>query len=170
MRNIPMFLRLVSRLLAERTDIEVEMLLSPDFKLPAECLPLPPGVRTVGPFSAGEMRDFFQSSWCMVMPYDNVTASNSVCEALATGLPFFTTRVGGMESYAHGGMVLFENNDDVAAHAAITRCLDDHEWREELSKHARAAAVKHLDWSVTAAAFDSFYHEIAAAHMTESLR
>jgi len=99
----------------------------------------------------------------MFMPYDNVTASNSVCEALGCGLPLFTTRVGGMESYARGGVVLFENNDDDAACAAVLRCLAEPAWRDELSAQGRAAAVQHLDWNRVAAQVDEFYRE-AAAH------
>ncbi|MBC8040440.1 MAG: glycosyltransferase family 4 protein, partial [Opitutaceae bacterium] len=163
LRNVPMFFRVVRRVLDERPDVEVELLLNPDVKLPPEFLPLPPRTRLVGPYSVEELRAFLQSAWLMFMPYDNVTASNSVCEALACGLPLITTRVGGMESYALGGMVLVENNDDVAAHAAILRCLDDSAWRAELSARARAAAVAHLDWDHVAAQLDTFYAEIAAA-------
>lgn len=162
MRNFPMFFRVIRRVLAVRQDVEVEILLNPEVKLAPEFLPLPPKVRIVGPFSAVELRQFHQSAWLMFMPYDNVTASNSVCEALGCGLPFFTTRVGGMESYARGGMVLCENNDDDAAYTAVMRCLDDPSWRAELSAQARAAAVKHLEWNVIAAQLDAFYAETAA--------
>lgn len=163
MRNVPMFFRVIRKLLATRNDVEVRMMLNPGVKLPPEVLPLPDAVSLVGPFSAFELREFLQQAWLMFMPYDNVTASNSVCEALGCGLPLFTTRVGGMESYALGGMVLCENNDDDAALNALTRCLDDITWRAELSAQARAAAVKYLDWNVLAAQLDRFYADTAAS-------
>jgi len=160
MRNLPMFFRVIRRIREARPKVEVEMLLHPEFRFPPEMLPLPAGVKTVGPFSAEGLRDFMRSAWLMFMPYDNVTASNSVCEALACGLPFFTSRVGGMDSYSQGGMVLFGNNEDDAAFDAVVRCLDDPSWRADLSMRAREAAVKHLDWDVIAAQLDSFYAEI----------
>lgn len=164
MRNLPMFFRVMSSVMEIRKDVTVEILVNPDFHFPSDLLPLPPGFRTVGPFSAEEMRGFFQSAWMMFMPYDNVTASNAICEALACGLPFFTTRVGGMEDYAEGGMVLTENNADREAHANVMRCLDDASWRAVLSDQARAFALRELDWNVIAKKFDAFYRRVAQAN------
>ncbi|HEY5742230.1 MAG TPA: glycosyltransferase [Terrimicrobiaceae bacterium] len=161
LRNTKMFFRVVRKLLATRIDVEVEMLLHSNMPLLSEYEPFPHGFRTVGPFSAGELRDFLQQAWAMFMPYDNVAASNSIVEALACGTPVFTTRVGGMPSYSLGGMVLFDNNDDDTAFAELYRCLDDADWRNQLSRAAREAACQHLDSAKIAAELDDFYHHVA---------
>ena len=148
LRNFEMLVRVCSTLLARRSDTEIRWLVNPDFHMPpAVAARLPADrFRVVSRLSAERLRDFYCESWLFFTPYDNVTASNAIVEALACGTPVFTTNVGGMAGYAAEGMTLVQNNDDNAMLAALERVLDDPAERARLAAAARAHAERTFDW------------------------
>jgi glycosyltransferase involved in cell wall biosynthesis len=167
LRNYEMLIRVASALLASDPELVVRWLVNPEFVLPSEVAAKLPAERfqLVRNLSAVELRDFYRESWLFFMPYNNVTASNAIVEVMACGVPVFTTRVGGMESYAQDAAVLVENNDDRAMIAAITECLRSRERREALSTAARAVAVRSFSWPIVIERHLNFYGTLARSRM-----
>ena len=163
MRNYEMLVRVAAKLLQRRPDVKFRWLTNPEFELPPEIgnqIPLE-RFELVKNLNAEELRRFYQESWLLFMPYNNVTASNTIVEAATTGLPVFTTRVGGMASYLNNDVaVLTENNDDDAMLAAIEHALDTPQWRHELARRSREHAVAHFSWQRVTELHRAFYRSL----------
>jgi glycosyltransferase involved in cell wall biosynthesis len=147
MRNFDMLLRVAHVLLERHPELTFRWLVNPDFKLSPAIKAMLPGDRfeVMRNLSAHELHRLYVESWLFFTPYDNITASNAIVEAMASGTPVFTTRVGGMPSYAgDGAITMVDNNDDAAMVAEITRCLASKEIQAELSARARRHAEEHL--------------------------
>lgn len=165
LRNFEMLVRVSAALLASQRDVVIRWLVNPDFVMPPELeASLPPErFQVVRHLSSAELRQFYQESWLFFTPYGNVTASNAIVETMACGLPIFTTRVGGMESYVRDAGVLVPDNDDAAMLSAIRECLHSRARRDELSAGVRALAVQHLDWRVVVERHIAFYRGLTVA-------
>lgn len=163
LRNFDMLARVSAALLAEESDLVIRWLVNPDFVLPPELsASLPPDrFQIVRHLSSAELRQFYQESWLFLTPYGNVTASNAIVETMACGIPIFTTRVGGMESYVRDAGVLVKDDDDSAMLAAIRECLHSHARRDALSAAARAVAVRDFSWPVVVERHLQFYRALA---------
>lgn len=164
LRNFDMLVRVSAKLLAAESDLVIRWLVNPDFVLPPELTAsLPPErFQIVRDLSSAELRQFYQESWLFFTPYGNVTASNAIVEAMACGIPVFTTRVGGMESYAQAAGVLVKDNDDSAMLAAIRECLHSRARRDAVSAAAREVAVRDFSWPVVVDRHIAFYRAFAA--------
>ena len=163
LRNFQMLLRVARILLDRRPDLNFCWVVNPDHKLtPALASLLPPErFQVLRNLSAEDLHRLYAESWLFCTPYDNVVASNAIVEAMASGTPIFTTRVGGMSSYDGTGVItMVENNDDAALVDAVTRCLASPELRAELATRGREHAVKHFSWPVVVAAHEAFYRRI----------
>jgi glycosyltransferase involved in cell wall biosynthesis len=163
LRNFDMLVRVSAALLASESDLVIRWLVNPDFVMPPELeASLPPErFQVVRHLSSAELRQFYQESWLFFTPYGNVTASNAIVETMACGVPVFTTRVGGMESYVRDAGVLVKDDDDAAMLAAIRECLHSRERRDMLSAAARALAEQHLAWPVVVERHLEFYRALA---------
>ena len=101
LRNFQMLLRVARILLDRHPDLNFCWVVNPDHKLtPALASLLPPErFQVLRNLSAEDLHRLYAESWLFCTPYDNVVASNAIVEAMASGTPIFTTRVGGMSSY-----------------------------------------------------------------------
>jgi glycosyltransferase involved in cell wall biosynthesis len=165
LRNFDMLVRVSATLLATESDLVIRWLVNPDFVMPPElAASLPPErFQVVRHLSSAELRQFYQESWLFFTPYGNVTASNAIVETMACGIPIFSTRVGGMESYVRDAGVLVKDNDDEAMLAVIRGCLHSRSQRDALSAAVRALAVQHLAWPVVVERHIEFYRNLSAA-------
>lgn len=163
LRNFEMLLRVARILLDRHQDLDFHWVVNPDFKLSADLQHLLPPERfhILQNLSAEELHHLYAESWLFCTPYSNVAGSNSIVEAMASGVPIFTTRVGGMASYAGDRIItLVEDNDDAALADAVSRCLGSPELRADLASRSREHAVKYFSWPVVVAAHETFYRQI----------
>lgn len=166
LRNFEMLLRVARILLERHPQLNFYWVVNPDFKLsPALGDLLPPErFQIVRDLSAEDLRRLYAESWLFCTPYNNVAASNSIVEAMATGTPIFTTRVGGMPSYGPPETItMVANNDDAALVEAVSDCLASPGWRAQLAVRGREYALKHFSWPVVVSAHESFYRRVAQA-------
>jgi glycosyltransferase involved in cell wall biosynthesis len=162
MRNYEMMLRVAVQLLQARPNLVFRWLVNPDFDLPANVRAGLPADRfeVVRNLAPEALRSFYRKSSAMFMPYDNVTASNAIVEAMSTGTPIVTTDVGGMRSYVGEGTTLVNNNDDHAAIGAIGRLLDDDAFRAEESVASRSFAQRTFAWPLIVERHAKFYETV----------
>ena len=166
MRNFEMMVRVARVLLDRHPDLTFRWLVNPDFKVPPAITAILPPERfeVVRDLSPAALHRFYAESWLFCAPYNNITASNAIVESMATGTPVFTTRVGGISSYAgDGAITLVENDDDAAMIAAVTRCLASLQVRDDLSQRARDHAKQYFSWPVVVTAHESFYNHLLQA-------
>ncbi len=163
MRNFVMMLRVAQALLDLHPDLIFRWVVNPDFKVSATLKAKLPPTRfeIIQNLTAAELHRLYAESWLFCTPYDNVVASNAIVESMASGTPIFTTRVGGMSSYAGDGIItMVENNDDEALVKAVTRCLASPELRSELSSRGRQHAETYFGWPAVVAEHGAFYTKI----------
>jgi glycosyltransferase involved in cell wall biosynthesis len=166
MRNFEMLVRLARVLLERHPDVTFRWLVNPDFKVPPAIAATLPTERfeLVRNLSEAELHLLYAESWLFCTPYNNITASNAIVESMATGTPVFTTRVGGMSSYAgEGAITMVANNDDDAMLMAVTACLASTQVRDELSARARRHAEQYFNWPVVVAAHEAFYNTLPSS-------
>jgi sugar transferase (PEP-CTERM/EpsH1 system associated) len=90
--------------------------------------------------------------------------SNTLLEAMASGLPSVATRVGGNHELIedeHTGL-LVPSNDSAALAAGLRRYLLDPELRREHGQRARTRAVEHFGLETMVAAYDALYSSLLA--------
>jgi glycosyltransferase involved in cell wall biosynthesis len=162
MRNFRMLARVATRVLKEHPTLTFRWLVNPDFRVSADIQAALPTERfeVLRNLSPEQLRELYRESTAMFMPYDNVTASNAIVEALSTGTPIVTTDVGGMLSYAEGGVDLVQNNDDDGAVHAINTLLADPNHRRKQSAAARRFAEQRMNWDYVVHRHLNFYQRI----------
>ncbi len=95
-----------------------------------------------------------------VLPSRAEGISNTILEAMASGLPVIATAVGGNPELVADGEsgVLVGVDDDTAMAAALERYVDDRALRERHGRAGRALVEQHYSLSGMVAAYDRLYH------------
>ncbi|MDP2104420.1 MAG: glycosyltransferase family 4 protein [Desulfobulbaceae bacterium] len=96
---------------------------------------------------AEALRGLYRRATLLFLPLLDSTANNAIIEALASGLPIVSTRVGGVDEYVRSECGELCTVGDELAHAdAVMRWLDDAGRRTKAGVFARNFAVENLDW------------------------
>jgi glycosyltransferase involved in cell wall biosynthesis len=100
-----------------------------------------------------------------IQPSHYEAFSNSVIEAMATGLPLVASQVGGMMDCLVDGVnaLLCKPASPAALAMQIRRLLDDQRLRAELGREARATVERDYDESLIFAKFARLFRESAGA-------
>lgn len=113
----------------------------------------------------GDRHDIPQLLQCMdlfVLPSLGEGISNTVLEAMASGLPVIATDVGGNPELVHDGWSgrLVPVSDDGALAAAINELAHDREGRIEMSVNALERVRSNFDWGRTVAEYLDVYDQL----------
>lgn len=114
---------------------------------------------------AGDRHDIpqlLQSMDLFVLPSLGEGISNTVLEAMATGLPVIATDVGGNPELVQDGWNgrLVPVSDDAALAGAIAQIATSEEWRQTMGRNALEKARSSFDWRRTVAEYLSVYDEL----------
>ena len=113
-----------------------------------------------GSISDLELRKLYNTSSLLFLPLKNVTACNSILEALACGLPIVSTDVGGNNFYMNGTKnILVPKGDNNYYIDAIIELLENSNTLQELSVLSREKALS-LSWENMAEKVENFYKSI----------
>ena len=94
-----------------------------------------------------QLRKLYHAADLLFLPVVDAVANNSVVEALASGLPIVSTRVGGMPEYVPVGVGTLCPRGDVVAHVdAVIDWLSNPHDAKSAGISARKYAIEHLDW------------------------
>ncbi len=116
----------------------------------------------VGAISHEDVAPYYHKANVFVLPSLNEGMSNTILEALASGLPIVATDTGGTKELVNDGVngliVKMRNPDDIAA--KIEKIILDHDLELSMNLASRALAEK-LSWSNVANAYTKTYTEIS---------
>lgn len=124
---------------------------------------------------AGDRHDIPQLLHCMdvfVLPSLGEGISNTVLEAMASGLPVIATRVGGNPELVQdrwNGRLVPVGDDAVLAHAIAELCAGV-EVREEMGRNAVDKVKATFDWQNTVAEYLAVYDQLAGSASTKVCR
>lgn len=114
---------------------------------------------------AGDRDDIPGLLRCMdifVLPSLGEGISNTVLEAMATGLPVIATRVGGNPELVDDGVTgtLIPVGDGASLARAIARLVDDPDARAAMGQAARQRIARDFDWERTVANYLQVYDDL----------
>ncbi len=121
---------------------------------------LPSNVRVHSGISDDALATLYRSCHLCLLPLTLATASNTLQEAMASGIPTVTSDLPSLHTYSPGGETLFFPRGDAAAAAALVKSLlEDPVRRLELGRRARARA-EDINWKASARALTSVYDQM----------
>jgi glycosyltransferase involved in cell wall biosynthesis len=117
-------------------------------------------VSVLGRVSDAELRAGYQSAEVALFAFQDATASNSLLEAMACGLPVVTTDVGGVGEYVNNEAACLCRPGDAEGMADnVLALLGDPERARRMGQASRALAVEH-DYRVMAAEVRAVYARV----------
>jgi glycosyltransferase involved in cell wall biosynthesis len=114
---------------------------------------------------AGERRDtpdMLRAMDLFVLPSIAEGISNTILEAMASGLPVLATDVGGNGELVVDGKsgFLFPSGDGDRLAELMARCIDDAGFCGSLGTAARARCLEHFSLAAMASAYERLYREV----------
>jgi glycosyltransferase involved in cell wall biosynthesis len=121
-------------------------------------LPCPHNVRIVTGLSDDELLASYRNADALLLPMQAATANNAILESMATGLPVFTSNVGGIAEMTAGAAFLASPDDPQALAQSIRRAAYHPEIRQQMIQ-AGLARAQTLRWEIVANQFEAIYLE-----------
>lgn len=101
---------------------------------------------------------YYKKSMMFVLPSLNEGMSNTVLEAMSSGLPIVTTNTGGTNELIRQNGLVIEKESSTSIANAVNTLIENDKLREELSRNSRELA-KTKSWKTTAAEYLKTYNE-----------
>jgi sugar transferase (PEP-CTERM/EpsH1 system associated) len=114
------------------------------------------------PGSRADVPSLMRAMDVFVLPSRNEGVSNTVLEAMASGLPVIATRVGGNPELVADGVtgMLYDPGDEGALEAAILRYVAEPRLRREHGLAARRRAIEHFSLEAMVERYGQLYEEL----------
>jgi glycosyltransferase involved in cell wall biosynthesis len=164
LRNEPMLVRVVDRLVKKFPDLRFDLLVPLHHRQSPALAPLRqhPAVTWHAGLNDEQLRELYQQSYLMLLPMNDSGANTAVVEALTSGLPVVTTDVGGIRDYAGGEIFpVVANNDDDAMIALVEQYLNQPAWRTETGRRCRQFTEQKMAWPLVAQKHLELYRNLA---------
>jgi glycosyltransferase involved in cell wall biosynthesis len=165
LRNEPMLVRVLERLVKKHPDLRFDLLVPAHHRHSPALAPLlqHPAVIWHAGLNDEQLRELYQKSYLMLLPMNHSGANTAVVEALTSGLPVVTTDVGGIRDYAGGEIFpVVPNDDDDAMVALVEQYLADPSWRNETARRCREFVEQKMAWPLVAQKHLEFYQTLTA--------
>jgi glycosyltransferase involved in cell wall biosynthesis len=157
LRDFETFNETVPTLVEKVKDLKVNVVIHPAYKdkiLPHSCENILTGVKDE------QLCLLYQEASLLYLPMLDSTACNSLLEAMASGLPIVTSKVGGNGNYLKDtSNVLIESGNDVKFIDETVALLQDKSRLEAIGKTSRKKALE-LEWSNIAADVQGYYEKL----------
>ena len=117
-------------------------------------------LRFLGNVAHEELPELYRAHDAFVLPSRNEGMSNTVLEAMASGLPVIVTDVGGTAELVEGNGVRVPVDDEAALRSAVAALRDDAGKRREMGQRSREIALEY-SWERVAEEYLRLYREVA---------
>jgi glycosyltransferase involved in cell wall biosynthesis len=104
-------------------------------------------IELLGKLNADEMVEQLRSSNFYIHPSYIENSPNSVCEAMALGMPVISTNVGGVNSLINDNVdgLLVQEGEPYSMAAAVINLINNYEYAKLLGENARKRAIQRHD-------------------------
>ena len=111
--------------------------------------------------SDSKLRSLYRISICLFLPFKDVTACNSILEALACGTPIISNKIGDNTDYLDEKCAIFakDKNSFIDSIKYIIKNKDSKDYKD-MRKEARNKALN-FDWNLISQKIQKFYKEIS---------
>jgi glycosyltransferase involved in cell wall biosynthesis len=154
LRDYPMALAAIAQLNAMGMACEYTIVCH---NFPQE-LELPANVQVVSGLSDEELLQSYRCADALLLPMDDATANNAILESMASGLPVFTSDVGGIAEMTADAAFLAKPGDSQALALGIHRAAHNPEIRTQMIE-AGLRRAQSLSWAKVATSFEAVYAE-----------
>ena len=117
----------------------------------------------IGHVDHDSLPSLYQNSDIFALLSNSEGMSNSVLEAMASGLPILTTNVGGTSELIHGNGIVIPPQRPYLAANALLELMKNSKERLEMGKKSRKITEK-MSWEFTAKKYLSLYYDVATAN------
>ena len=155
MRDFGTFNKVIETLLEQDITIEVNVVLHKAYQ---KKVIAHKNVNIHSGISDEELKVFYQYSNVLFIPLTDVTACNSVLEAMACGLPIVSTDVGGNSDYFKNTKnILLEKNSTVEKYSEAIHQIMNDDLSLDISNSSRKKALEYA-WHIIAKRINDFYN------------
>jgi glycosyltransferase involved in cell wall biosynthesis len=116
-------------------------------------------IEFIGFVSHEKLSSYYRSSHVFVLPSKNEGMSNTILEAMASGLPIITTNTGGTQELIHENGILIPPENAVALSNAILKYIQHPDLVIEHGNKSRQIAGS-LSWNNVAKEYFHIYKEM----------
>lgn len=107
-----------------------------------------------------KLPEFYSNSDIFILPSLNEGMSNTILEAMASGLPIITTDTGGTKELINGNGIVIPMRDLKAIAGAIVKLIEDPSLRKEMGRNSRGISEE-LSWGEVAKEYLGIYKATA---------
>ena len=162
-KGIDDLIRAVPAIVKERQNIKVRIIgegnMENELKALAQKLEVSEYVDFLGYVPHSKISYYYASSDIFVLPSKNEGMSNTVLEAMASGLPIITTDTGGTQELIDGnGIMVASGAPDVISNAVLN-LINDYKLRENMGIKSRKIA-ENMSWKNVAQDYFEMYKQI----------
>jgi len=163
LRNEPMLVRVVNRLVERHPELRFDLLVPRHHRTSPALMPLlsHPAVTWHAGLNDEQLRELYQKAYLMLLPMNDSGANTAVVESLTSGLPVVTTDVGGIADYGGGDFLpVVANDDDEGMVALVEKYLANPLWRDEIGNSCRRFVEEKMAWPVVAQKHMELYRQL----------
>jgi len=161
-KGIDDLIRAVPAIVKEHQNIKVRIIgegnMKNELKALAQKLKVSKYIDFRGYVPHAEISNYYLSSDIFVLPSKNEGMSNTVLEAMASGLPIITTDTGGTQELIDGNGVIIPSEEPDAISKAVLNLITDGELRRDMGIKSRTIA-ENMSWENVAEAYYTLYKE-----------
>lgn len=108
-----------------------------------------------------QLADLYRQCSLLTLPLIDSSANNALLEAMASGLPIVSTRVGGVEEYlpAAGARLVDRHSPDLFANMILTLLANNTE-RKDMGDTLRQKALREYAWPIVATQVKQLYTKL----------
>lgn len=162
-KGIDDLIRAVPAIVKGHQNIKVKIIgegnMGAELKALAEKLKVSEYIEFLGYVPHNEISNYYSTSDVFVLPSRNEGMSNTVLEAMASGLPVITTDTGGTRELIDGNGIIVPIEDSDVISEAVLRLINDHKLRVSRGMKSRKIA-ENMSWKKVADAYYNFYKGI----------